>query len=103
MGDFYEKISVSQSNFSGKGAVSALSSDKIIHILNVYPEISTDWLLLGKGEMLRKNSAKYMAPTAVGSQRNMKSESSDALLDILSSQQKIIEQLSGVVDRLTTK
>lgn len=54
MGNFYEKILISQSNFSGKGANSALSTDKIIHILNVYPELSADWLLLGKGKMLRK-------------------------------------------------
>lgn len=54
MGDFYEKILISQSNFSGKGANSALSTDKIIHILNAYPELSTDWLLLGKGKMMRK-------------------------------------------------
>ena len=58
MMNFYEKISVSQSNFSGKGAESALSTDKIIHILITFPDINPDWLLLGKGEMLRQNEPK---------------------------------------------
>lgn len=32
MMEFYKKTSISQSNFSGVGAESALSTDKIIHI-----------------------------------------------------------------------
>lgn len=50
---FYKKISVAQSNFSGEGANSALSTDKIIQILIDFPQLNPDWLLLGKGEMLR--------------------------------------------------
>lgn len=66
---FYEKISVSQSNFSGKGGDSALSTDKIIHILITFDDINPDWLLLGKGKMLRKldnvmadAGAEYLRP-----------------------------------------
>lgn len=58
MMEFYEKSSISQSNFSGKGGESALSTDKIIHILITFPDLNPDWLLLGKGEMLRKNEEK---------------------------------------------
>ena len=35
MMDFYKKISVAHSNFSGEGANSALSTDKIVHIQGV--------------------------------------------------------------------
>lgn len=56
MMDFYKKILVAASNFSGDGANSALSTDKIVHILTIYPELSADWLLLGKGEMLRQDN-----------------------------------------------
>lgn len=58
MMDFYKKTTIASSNFSEKGSESAMSTDKIIHILNVYPELSPDWMLLEKGEMLRKNNAK---------------------------------------------
>lgn len=52
--EFYKKISVVQSNFSGKGSESALSTDKIMQILIEFPELNSDWLLLGRGEMLRQ-------------------------------------------------
>ena len=52
-GEFYEKISVPQSNFGGKSMESSLASSKITEILIRYPELNSDWLLLGKGEMLR--------------------------------------------------
>ena len=55
MMDFYEKSSISQSNFSGKGGESALSTDKIIHILITFSDLNPDWLLLGKGTMLRES------------------------------------------------
>ena len=52
---FYDTIGMKQSNFSGEGAVSSLKTENIIKVLNVFPDINPDWLLLGKGEMLRKN------------------------------------------------
>lgn len=55
---FYKIISVAQSNFSGEGANSALSTDKIIQILIDFPQLNPDWLLLGKGEMLRQGGGK---------------------------------------------
>jgi hypothetical protein len=52
---FYKIIAVPQSNCSGKGAVSSLSCNKLIQILTTLPEINPDWLLLGKGAMLRNS------------------------------------------------
>ena len=51
--DFYKAIGASPSNFKGAGKNSALSSDKIVEILTLYPDLSPDWLLNGIGEMLR--------------------------------------------------
>ena len=56
--NFYGKAGLSQSNFAGKSMLSALSSAKITEILMLFPELSPDWLLLGKGEMLRKNDVE---------------------------------------------
>lgn len=59
--DFYKKIGLKQSNFSGEGASSSLKSENIIKVLIAFPEINPDWLLLGKGEMLRKDSTTITA------------------------------------------
>ncbi|MBD5203154.1 MAG: hypothetical protein HDS81_07600 [Bacteroidales bacterium] len=51
--EFYKAIGASPSNFKGAGKNSALSSDKIAVILQLYPDLSPDWLLNGVGDMLR--------------------------------------------------
>ena len=107
MMDFYKKITVASSNFSGKGAESALSTDKIVHILTIYPELSPDWLLLGKGEMLRKNNTKSVAvasaPQAQASNGDMTINAPSELLNLLTSQQQTIWTLTQTIDRLTSK
>lgn len=50
--DFYKKIASNGGNFRGKSLKSELSGEKIAEILANYPDISADWLLTGKGEML---------------------------------------------------
>lgn len=50
---FYRKISSNGGNFRGKSLKSELSGEKIAEILAIYPEINPDWLLTGRGEMLR--------------------------------------------------
>ena len=51
--DFYKKISSNGTNFRGKALKSELSGNKIAEILSFYPEINTEWLVLGQGPMLR--------------------------------------------------
>lgn len=58
--DFFNKIEVSYSNFKGKSLFSEIGADKIVKIMTIYPQINTDWLLTGKGEMLRSNDAKAL-------------------------------------------
>ena len=52
-GDLYKKIDISQSNFSGEGAKSSLKSENIIKVLIAFPDLNPEWLLLGRGGMLR--------------------------------------------------
>lgn len=51
--DFFAKIGVQSSNFKGKNLMSAPGGDMIVKILTEYPELSAEWLLTGKGEMLK--------------------------------------------------
>ena len=116
MMDFYKKISISQSNFSGEGANSALSTDKIIHILITYPELSADWLLLGKGEILRKNNLKNhvqqdneQAPVQNHglyinhSDGNNTYNNYAELMHLVTSQQQTIQDLTATIKILTSK
>lgn len=52
-GDFFEEIGISASNFKGDGLKSEIGGDKIVKILTFFPDLSSDWLLLGKEPMLR--------------------------------------------------
>ena len=99
--EFYEKISVPQSNFGGKSMESSLASSKITEILMQYPELNSDWLLLGRGEMLRPaNQAvgNISHSTAVGVNVNGNdiNISYDPLLPT-------VESLSDSVARLTAQ
>ena len=117
MMDFYKKISVAASNFSGEGANSALSTDKIVHILTTYPELSADWLLLEKGEMLRKSTPKAQqqeekvpsmavsatAPSSNACNGNLTINAPQEIIMLLTSQQQTIQDLTSTIKILTTK
>ena len=50
--DFYATTGLSDSNFKGKNRLSQPGGDMIVKILTLYPDISTDWLVMGRGNML---------------------------------------------------
>lgn len=54
--EFFKSIGAAPSNFKGAGKSSALSSDKVAEILELYPDLSPDWLLNGIGEMIRSQN-----------------------------------------------
>ncbi len=55
---FFEKISMTYGNFTGKSKNTPINSNAIEDILLKFPHINPDWLLLGDGEMYRtKRSA----------------------------------------------
>ncbi|MBS7232842.1 helix-turn-helix transcriptional regulator [Flavobacterium psychroterrae] len=53
--DFYEKTGFSASNFKGKGLNSEIGGDKIVKILSLYKDINIEWLITGKGSMLKSD------------------------------------------------
>lgn len=105
MGDFYEKISLAPSNFSGKAMYGSLKSENIVTVLKMYPELSADWLLLEKGEMLRKNNAKSLnvsfSPQATVANGDMSINNNDAVFLLLDKQQETIRHLTSLVSELT--
>jgi len=63
--DFYYTTGLSDSNFKGKNRLSQPGGDMIVKILTAYPEISTDWLVMGRGEMLVNNNNNIQRYTEV--------------------------------------
>lgn len=51
--DFYKKTMISASNFKGPGLKSEIGGDKMVKILSIYDDINTEWLILGKGNILK--------------------------------------------------
>lgn len=51
--NFFKKSSLKYSNFTGKSKMSDLSSGSLAEILLIYPDVNPEWLLTGKGSMLK--------------------------------------------------
>lgn len=94
--DFYKKIGLQQSNFSGEGATSSLKSENIIKVLIAFPEINPDWLLLGKGEMLRSGT-----DVSVPNTDDKVSRLIAILQNTLIEKDKQIDQLLKIINRLS--
>jgi hypothetical protein len=63
--EFSKKINVSNGYFAKQRASNANIGSQIIEkIVNNYPELSTDWLITGKGEMLRGAEPVARQPAA---------------------------------------
>lgn len=97
--DFSEKTGISLWNITGKSVKSELGGEQISLIIGNYPNISPDWLLLGKGEMLRENGEKseegrgfVKIPTDVWETMQMQTASLKAKDEQIS---RLIEMLSG--------
>lgn len=63
--EFYQKTGVSNGVLSQK---SGISEDNILRFLSYYKEVNPEWLLTGKGEMLK--SKKHIVEEPIGSYGN---------------------------------
>jgi hypothetical protein len=64
---FYSQIGMTSANFRGKAKETPLNSNAIENILSVIPDLSPEWLLTGKGTMLKVdlpevNESKNLIP-----------------------------------------
>lgn len=99
-GYLYEAIELSQSNFSGTGASSSLKSENLIKVLNVFPELNPEWLLLGTGEMLRKSPTRIQnfahSPACESDSTRLDDDITRGLIDS-------IQSLTHAIKKLTDK
>lgn len=62
--DFCENTGISYQNMKGKSLFSEIGGSQIAKILSVYPEISSEWILTGNGEMLKNSNEVEINSTA---------------------------------------
>lgn len=62
--DFCEITGISYANLKGKSLYSEIGGDKIAEILSIYSDLNAEWLVTGKGSML-KNEKEDDAGCAV--------------------------------------
>lgn len=53
---FFKKINMSYGNFKGKSKKTPINSNAIADIFAIFPELNLEWLLTGKGEMLKNKT-----------------------------------------------
>ena len=53
--NFYKKIGMTSASFRGKASETPINSIAIENILSEVPDINPEWLLTGRGEMLKTN------------------------------------------------
>jgi hypothetical protein len=112
---FERSIGMSNASF-GKSLKSngAIGTDKLENILSVYPDISAEWLLTGRGEMIRNESQEtHPEPNLISmdlyktSQRqvddliNMQKQSQQQLDDVIKMYTQLLERekRGGIVKR----
>lgn len=76
--DFCEVTGISYANLKGKSLFSEIGGDKIAEILSIYPTINSEWLLTGKGSML-----KEMPITSVISESSARSDRNHRQIPII--------------------
>ena len=101
----YEKTGISNGTLSQKGG---MSESKIMKFLSAYTEVSAEWLLTGKGEMLKssvqnivQNSGKNSINNISG---NIKQQNYNELMEIIREKDRQIakkdEQINKLIEKL---
>jgi hypothetical protein len=63
---FFSKIGMTSANFRGEAKKTPINSTAIENILSFFPDINPEWLLTGKGEMLRSNKNLSINQSIIG-------------------------------------
>ncbi len=63
---FFTSAGIASSNFKGSGAKSELGGDKLVKILSACDDLNAEWLITGKGKMLKgAENGAYMNASAI--------------------------------------
>ena len=89
--DFFEATGIQSSNFKGKNMSSQPGGDMIVKILSVYPDLSADWLLRDKGEMIKQEEREEVAHQTENPKEGIPLIPLSAMAGALTGEQSILE------------
>ncbi len=95
---FFEKLQVASSNFRGNALFSEISAEVVAKILTLNYNISTEWLLTGKGVMLKTDTSNTEPLDT--SEKEQYEEKIRLLENTLKDKEEIIKLLREQVDSL---
>lgn len=55
---FFSDMGVTSANFRGSARKTPVNSDVIANIFAVFPDVNLEWLIAGKGQMLKQNASE---------------------------------------------
>jgi hypothetical protein len=110
---FFQQIGMTYGNFTGESKKTPLNSDAIGNILLEIPDVSVEWLITGKGEMLKNNQqiGDISNSTVVGSNVSgdnntfpspISEEISRNFQEIIKKNQEQIDKLLLIIEKLST-
>jgi len=95
---FFREIGVTSANFRGKAVNTPLNSSTIENIFTIYPEINPDWLLTGKGEMLRNVKTADVSSESTTIKENNVTTLISILNRTLAEKDKQIDRLLSIIE-----
>lgn len=91
--NFFKEVGISSANFRGEQAKRPLNSKAIESIVSKFPDLNCEWLITGKGEMLKPSSDNIdyeSRPNATSAPKNYLAQYTDEELDqILQDQYRV--------------
>lgn len=101
---FFEELAISYGNFKGSAKERPINSSFLENLLTKYPDISPDWVLLGKGEMLRKSTENTSDRICDDAKENYTGPNQSRYDDeIIRGLISSIQSLTHSIDKLTDK
>ena len=96
---FYKETGLSNGILDKQGGISSDSLEKIYY---VYPEINLDWLLTGKGEMLKKEGLVQQAHNNISSTINQHQtiHAPEDYETLKKENQRLTQENSGLKDKI---
>lgn len=99
--EFFEAAGIQSSNFKGRNMQSQPGGDMIVKILTLYPQLSAEWLLRGKGGMLINSIEEPIQAQEHEQAQVQGSQAIDKLLTTIQEQAQEIGKLKEQVRQLT--
>ena len=88
--DFYTRIGMTSANFRGKAKATPLNSTAIENILSEIPDVNPEWLLTGKGSMLKEKTKNAVSLN--------ESENSKLIRDLIDKNERLSQRIGELVN-----